>query len=66
MLFFFRFGTGILHSMEKATQLVHGTPSEAASQRTASESAHEIQNTTARSHATYLSARDMSLFILSR
>ena len=32
--FFFRFGTGILHSMENATQFVHGTPKEAASQRT--------------------------------
>jgi len=31
---FFLFGTGILQSMEKATQLVHGIPSEAASQRT--------------------------------
>ena len=31
---FFRFGGGILHSIEKATQLVHGTPKEAASQRT--------------------------------
>lgn len=31
---FFRFGAGILHSMEKATQLVHGTPRLAASQRT--------------------------------
>jgi hypothetical protein len=31
---FFRLGVGILHSMEKATQLVHGTPKLAASQRT--------------------------------
>lgn len=31
---FFLFGAGILHSMEKATQLVHGTPRLAASQRT--------------------------------
>jgi hypothetical protein len=31
---FFRFGVGILHSMEKATQFVHGTPRLAASQRT--------------------------------
>lgn len=30
----FLFGAGIRHSMEKATQLVHGTPREAASQRT--------------------------------
>lgn len=32
--FFLRFGVGILHSIEKATQLVHGTPRLAASQRT--------------------------------
>lgn len=32
--FFFRFGAGILHSMANATQLVHGTPRLAASQRT--------------------------------
>lgn len=32
--FFFRFGDGILHSIEKATQLVQGTPRLAASQRT--------------------------------
>ena len=31
---FFLFGAGILHSMENATQLVHGTPRLAASQRT--------------------------------
>ena len=31
---FFRLGAGILHSIEKATQLVHGTPKLAASQRT--------------------------------
>ena len=31
---FFLFGAGILHSMEKATQLVHGTPRLAASHRT--------------------------------
>lgn len=31
---FFRLGVGILHSMEKATQLVHGTPKLAASHRT--------------------------------
>jgi hypothetical protein len=31
---FFRFGVGILHSIEKATQLVHGTPKLAASHRT--------------------------------
>lgn len=31
---FLRFGVGILHSIEKATQLVHGTPRLAASQRT--------------------------------
>ena len=31
---FFRLGVGILHSMLKATQFVHGTPSEAASHRT--------------------------------
>ena len=31
---FFLFGVGILHSMLKATQFVHGTPSEAASHRT--------------------------------
>lgn len=31
---FLRLGVGILHSMEKATQLVHGTPRLAASQRT--------------------------------
>jgi len=31
---FFRFGTGILHSMENATQFVHGTPRLAASHRT--------------------------------
>ena len=31
---FFLFGAGILHSMEKATQFVHGTPRLAASQRT--------------------------------
>ena len=31
---FFRFGVGILHSMENATQFVHGTPRLAASQRT--------------------------------
>lgn len=30
----FRLGTGIRHSIENATQFVHGTPSEAASQRT--------------------------------
>jgi hypothetical protein len=34
--FFLRFGVGILHSMEKATQLVQGTPKLAASQRTCS------------------------------
>jgi len=32
--FFLRLGTGILHSMENATQFVHGTPRDAASQRT--------------------------------
>ena len=32
--FFLRLGVGILHSMEKATQLVQGTPRLAASQRT--------------------------------
>lgn len=32
--FFFRFGVGILHSIPKATQLVHGTPRLAASHRT--------------------------------
>jgi hypothetical protein len=31
---FLRFGWGMRHSMEKAVQLVHGMPSEAASQRT--------------------------------
>lgn len=31
---FLRFGVGMRHSMEKAVQFVHGTPSEAASQRT--------------------------------
>ena len=31
---FLRFGVGILHSIEKATQLVHGTPKLAASHRT--------------------------------
>lgn len=31
---FFLFGVGILHSMENATQLVHGTPRLAASHRT--------------------------------
>lgn len=31
---FFLFGLGILHSILKATQLVHGTPRLAASQRT--------------------------------
>jgi len=31
---FFLFGVGILHSMEKATQFVHGTPKLAASHRT--------------------------------
>lgn len=31
---FFLFGAGILHSIEKATQLVHGTPKLAASHRT--------------------------------
>lgn len=31
---FLRFGVGILQSMEKATQLVHGTPRLAASHRT--------------------------------
>ncbi len=31
---FLRFGVGILHSIEKATQLVQGTPRLAASQRT--------------------------------
>lgn len=31
---FFRFGVGILHSIEKATQFVHGTPRDAASHRT--------------------------------
>lgn len=31
---FLRFGVGMRHSMEKAVQLVQGTPSEAASQRT--------------------------------
>jgi hypothetical protein len=44
VLFFLRFGTGILHSMENATQLVQGTPNEAASQRTAAESAHQHQS----------------------
>jgi hypothetical protein len=34
--FFLRFGVGILHSIEKATQLVQGTPKLAASQRTCS------------------------------
>ena len=34
--FFLRLGVGILHSIEKATQLVHGTPRLAASQRTCS------------------------------
>lgn len=33
---FFRFGAGILHSIEKATQFVHGTPKLAASHRTCS------------------------------
>ena len=32
--FFFLFGVGILHSIEKATQLVQGTPRLAASHRT--------------------------------
>jgi hypothetical protein len=31
---FFRLGVGMRHSIEKATQLVHGTPRLAASQRT--------------------------------
>jgi hypothetical protein len=31
---FLRFGAGMRHSMEKAVQLVHGIPREAASQRT--------------------------------
>lgn len=31
---FFLFGLGILHSIWKATQLVHGMPNEAASHRT--------------------------------
>jgi len=31
---FLRFGAGMRHSMEKAVQLVHGMPREAASQRT--------------------------------
>lgn len=31
---FFLFGVGIRHSIWKATQFVHGIPSEAASQRT--------------------------------
>ena len=31
---FFRLGVGMRHSMEKAVQLVHGMPKEAASQRT--------------------------------
>lgn len=35
---FFLLGAGILHSMEKATQLVHGTPKLAASQRTCASS----------------------------
>lgn len=34
LAFFLRFGVGILHSIEKATQLVQGTPRLAASQRT--------------------------------
>jgi hypothetical protein len=34
LLVFFLLGTGILHSIAKATQFVHGTPREAASQRT--------------------------------
>lgn len=33
---FLRLGAGMRHSMEKALQLVHGMPSEAASQRTCS------------------------------
>lgn len=35
---FFLLGAGILHSMEKATQFVHGTPKLAASQRTCASS----------------------------
>jgi hypothetical protein len=35
---FLRFGVGILQSIEKATQLVHGTPRLAASHRTCEES----------------------------
>lgn len=66
MLFFLRFGTGILHSMENATQLVQGTPNEAASHRTAAESAHRHQSWTASSTATYLCARGKFLFIRSR
>jgi hypothetical protein len=31
---FLRFGAGMRHSIEKAVQLVHGMPNEAASQRT--------------------------------
>jgi hypothetical protein len=31
---FLRFGAGMRHSIEKAVQLVHGMPKEAASQRT--------------------------------
>jgi hypothetical protein len=38
---FLRFGVGILHSMEKATQLVHGTPRLAASHRTCTRVNHD-------------------------
>ncbi len=34
MAVFFRFGVGILHSIENAVQFVHGTPKLAASHRT--------------------------------
>ena len=40
---FFLLGTGILHSMAKATQFVHGTPSEAASQRTCGGNSSQTQ-----------------------
>lgn len=44
---FFLFGVGILHSIENATQLVHGTPKLAASHRTY---LHKSINITASSH----------------
>lgn len=42
---FFRLGCGILHSIWKATQLVHGIPKEAASHLTFLLFTHDCQST---------------------